>query len=130
MDEEVSKFVYGAIGGGLVAVVWSALEKYWVGVRLSESLDAKKKLRFYAKPLWLESHFLQERLEYIVRRSKELNSSESEPWGPLRLSPQRRKVDGMVHERRAAHNLNRVYDRRRVLLDTSIPAGCRVPELR
>ena len=74
MDGDLTKLIYGAIGGGLVTLIWNTIDRYWVGIRFTESIEAKKKLRFYAKPLWLECHYLQERLDHIIKRVQESNA--------------------------------------------------------
>lgn len=64
MASELSNLLYGAIGGGIAAGLIRLGEK-WMGARLEESLEARNKLRQYAKPLWLECHQLEFRLRHI-----------------------------------------------------------------
>jgi hypothetical protein len=85
MQDELSKLLYGAIGGGLVTLLWSTLDKYWLGVRLGESVEARGKLRLYAKPLWLECRELEFRLRHICQKTREPNHEVE--LAPLRLSP-------------------------------------------
>lgn len=67
MTPELSDLLYGGIGGGIAAGLLHLIEK-WMGAHLEESLDARKKLRLYAKPLWLECDQLEFRLRHIERK--------------------------------------------------------------
>ena len=65
IDEGLSQLIYGAVGGGLVALIWKTVDTYVIGVRLGESVEARKKLRAYARPLWLECRELRFRMTQI-----------------------------------------------------------------
>jgi len=64
MDGELSQLVYGAIGGGLVAALFRIAER-WIERRSAQSVEARKTLAKYAKPLWLACHNLEQRLAHI-----------------------------------------------------------------
>jgi hypothetical protein len=64
MDGELSQLLFGAIGGGLVAAVFRIAEQ-WVERRSAQSVEARKTLAKYAKPLWLACHNLEQRLTHI-----------------------------------------------------------------
>jgi hypothetical protein len=64
MDGEISQLVYGAIGGGLVAALFRIAEQ-WIERRSVQSLEARRTLAKYAKPLWLACHELEQRLTHI-----------------------------------------------------------------
>jgi hypothetical protein len=65
MDSNLSNLLYGAIGGGLVAATFKILESYVIAPFVGESLEARKKLYFYAKPFWLDCYQLEYRLTRI-----------------------------------------------------------------
>ena len=64
MNGELSQLVYGAIGGGLVAALFRIAEQ-WIERRSAQSIEARKTLAKYAKPLWLACHNLEQRLAHI-----------------------------------------------------------------
>src|SRR2546422_8529806 len=78
MDDELSNLVYGAIGGGLVAALFRISEK-WIERRSAQSLEARKTLAKYAKPLWLACHELEQRLVQINAGLKNPHALTREP---------------------------------------------------
>jgi hypothetical protein len=84
MPEQLLNLLYGALGGGLAAAAIRILETYWVAPRLSESIEAGKKLRLYAKPLWLDCHELEFRLQAIRAKMQGANFNKT---ASLKLSP-------------------------------------------
>jgi len=58
------QLLYGAIGGGLVAALFRIAEQ-WIQRRSAQSVEARKTLAKYAKPLWLACHNLEQRLAHI-----------------------------------------------------------------
>lgn len=68
MDANLSNFLYGAIGGGLASGAFKLLESYFIAPFVGESLEARKKLYFYAKPFWLDCYQLEYRLKRINDR--------------------------------------------------------------
>jgi hypothetical protein len=61
----VSEIVYGGIAGGLVSLLFRFAENYLIAPRFSESIEARKKLMMYGKPLWRECIDLERRLTKI-----------------------------------------------------------------
>lgn len=83
MADGLSNLIYGVMGGGVVTFMIKMTENYLVAPRLQESIDARKKLYLYARPLWLACHELEFRLNFIIDKI-------NEPSGPsqaLKLSP-------------------------------------------
>lgn len=70
MNDEIATLIYGAIGGGIVAVASRVLENYFIAPRLTESVESRKKLFLYGRPLWRSSHDLLYRLFYIKQKMK------------------------------------------------------------
>lgn len=66
MNESISNFLYGAIGGGLVATGMRIAETYLIAPRFTESIEARKKLFMYASPLSHACHELKHRLNAIL----------------------------------------------------------------
>ncbi|MBD2104830.1 hypothetical protein [Leptolyngbya sp. FACHB-261] len=81
MAGEIFNLVSGAIGGGLVAAGLRVFENYFLAPRLAESVEARKKILLYSKPLWRACHDLHYRLFYI---KKKMHS----PRATLAASPQ------------------------------------------
>lgn len=67
MNETISNFLYGALGGGLVATGIRIAETYWIAPHFTESLEARKKLFMYASPLSHACHELKYRLNAILQ---------------------------------------------------------------
>ncbi|BBD61953.1 hypothetical protein NIES2109_47890 [Nostoc sp. HK-01] len=83
MADGLSNLIYGVAGGGVITFIIKITETYLVAPRLQESIDARKKLYLYARPLWLACHELEFRLNSIIDKI-------NEPSGPsyaLKLSP-------------------------------------------
>jgi hypothetical protein len=88
MAGEISNFIYGAIGGGLVTAGLRIAETYFIAPRLTESAESRKKLLLYGKPLWRACHDLYYRLYYIEQKmhsprnnlSGSLKDAESLEW--------------------------------------------------
>lgn len=68
MAGEISNLIYGAIGGGLVAAGLRIAETYFIAPHLTESVESRKKLLLYGKPLWRACHDLCYRLFYIKQK--------------------------------------------------------------
>lgn len=68
MAGEISNLIYGAIGGGLVTAGLRIAETYFIAPRLTESVESRKKLLLYGKPLWRACHDLYYRLFYIKQK--------------------------------------------------------------
>jgi len=84
MNPELSKFVYGAIGGGAVTAVWKMLDTYVVQPRFTSSSEAKKKVILYGRPLYLNCYQLEYRLSHIL---KKLEAKKYDEVLPLKRSP-------------------------------------------
>ena len=65
MNDSLSNFLFGAIGGGVVATGFRVAETYLIAPRFTESLEARKKLFLYASPLSHAGHELRYRLHAI-----------------------------------------------------------------
>lgn len=77
MNSGLSGLLYGAIGGGIIAVLLKFIEAYWIDFRLGERLKARQKLRHYAKPLWLDCRELRFRLEHLAEKHRLANPIEA-----------------------------------------------------
>ncbi len=84
MQNELLTFLFGAVGGGLVAALFRIVETYWVTPHLNENIEARKKLLLYAKPFWLDCHELEFRLKAIRAKQQSSNPQELEA---LKFSP-------------------------------------------
>lgn len=84
MNSELSKFVYGAIGGGAVTAAWKMLDTYVVQPRFTSSSEAKKKIFLYGRPLYLNCYQLEYRLSHIL---EQLEANKSDRVLPLKRSP-------------------------------------------
>jgi hypothetical protein len=82
MNGELTGLLWGAIGGGAVALVFRTLEKAWIDVHVGESLEARQKLRKYANPFWLACNDLERRFTQILAKLQSNGNLD-----PLRLSP-------------------------------------------
>lgn len=65
MSDQIAILIYGAIGGGIVALLLRLAESYIFVPRFTESLEARKKLFHYGRPLWRACHRLSYRLYFI-----------------------------------------------------------------
>jgi hypothetical protein len=83
MSDGLSNLVYGVVGGGVITFLIKITETYLVAPRLQESIDARKKLYLYARPLWLACHELEYRLNFIIDKIND----QSGPSYSLKLSP-------------------------------------------
>lgn len=95
MSEGFSNFLYGAIGGGLVATGMRIAETYLIAPRFTESIEARKKLFMYAGPLSHASHELKYRFNSI------LNSLDTSPGTRHALSlspPSAKAIDWFTKE--------------------------------
>jgi hypothetical protein len=75
MVGEISNLIYRAIGGGLVTAALRIAETYLIAPRLTESVESRKKLLLYGKPLWRACHDLYYRLFYIKQKMHSPRSS-------------------------------------------------------
>ena len=88
MSQELEKFLYGVLGGGVAALIFKLFDSYIIGFRLSESILAKKKFWQYSKALWFDCYELKHRLTSIRRKiSNENHDNDLEPLR-FRLSEQ------------------------------------------
>ena len=76
--EELSKFVFGAIGGGFAATVFRVLDAT-LQSRREKKQSAQATLRKYAKPLWLAAHALESRLDHVANTLKNRSALKSIP---------------------------------------------------
>ena len=75
MGDGLSSFLYGAVGGGLVATLLRVFEQYWVAPWLTSSAEAKHKLVLYGRPLYLGCHQLEFRLTHIGLQQQQERSN-------------------------------------------------------
>lgn len=68
LNERLLDLFYGAIGGGTISVALRIFENHFVNPRFSESLEGRKKLRKYGKPIWKSSKELRKRLAYMAKK--------------------------------------------------------------
>lgn len=90
MQEQLITFLYSALGGGIAAIVFKVIEKYWIGFKLNENIEAKKKLKHYAKVLWFDFHELSLRLKHIQHKIK---SQEAHELHSLKYSLDQKSIE-------------------------------------
>ncbi|MDB9525770.1 hypothetical protein PN498_07205 [Oscillatoria sp. CS-180] len=83
MNENIVNFLYGALGGGIVATSFRIAETYIIAPRFTQSIDAKKKLFAYARPLSYACYELNYRLDAISIKINAFNETRNS----LRISP-------------------------------------------
>lgn len=88
MNENLSNFLFGVLGGGLVATGFRLAETYWLAPRLTESAEARKKLFLYARPLSHACHELEFRLRALLPKMRE---GMNDTCTALSLSPKQAK---------------------------------------
>ncbi|MEH2115400.1 hypothetical protein [Nostoc sp.] len=86
MSDGLSNLIYGVVGGGIVTFIIKITESYLVAPRLQESIDGRKKLYLYARPLSLACHELEFRLNSIKDKINDTNDQFGTSQ-PLKLSP-------------------------------------------
>jgi hypothetical protein len=64
-------FMYGAVGGGLVATTLRVLEQYWVNTWFTSSAEARRKLVLYGRPLYFNCHQMAFRFTHISQQQQE-----------------------------------------------------------
>ena len=74
MDQQIWGFIFGGLAGGLVAFFGKGAEKWFIDFRLNEAVEARRKIRQYSKPLWLDCHELEFRLLHILKKSNSARS--------------------------------------------------------
>lgn len=97
MNDNIANVLYGVLGGGLVATGMRLVETYMIAPRLSESIDARKKLFTYARPLSYACHELAYRINAIVEKidTNTMNGTQT----ALSLSPtQAKSIDWFTKE--------------------------------
>lgn len=86
MNENLANFLFGVLGGGLVATGFRLAETYWLAPRFTESVEARKKLFVYARPLSHACHELVYRLRaFLPKMQQAMNDTRA----ALSLSPQK-----------------------------------------
>lgn len=89
MNENLANFLFGVLGGGLVATAFRLAETYWLAPRLTESIEARQKLFVYARPLSHACHELAYRLRaFLPKMQQEMNDTRA----ALSLSPRQTKA--------------------------------------
>jgi hypothetical protein len=71
MSSDVSTFLYGAVAGGVVALILRVVETYWLGPRLVASREAREKLLLYSRHLYFSCGQAGFRLKYITQQMKQ-----------------------------------------------------------
>jgi hypothetical protein len=71
MSSDVSNFLYGAVAGGVVALILRVVETYWLGPRLVASREAREKLLLYSRHLYFSCGQAEFRLKYIGQKMRE-----------------------------------------------------------
>jgi hypothetical protein len=67
----LDSFMYGAVGGGLVATTLRVLEQYWVNTWFTSSAEARRKLVLYGRPLYFNCHQMAFRFTHISQQQQE-----------------------------------------------------------
>ncbi len=71
MASDASNFLYGAVAGGVVALILRVVETYWLGPRLAASREAREKLLLYSRHLYFSCSQAEFRLKYISKQMRE-----------------------------------------------------------
>jgi hypothetical protein len=69
--EGLASFMYGAVGGGVVATALRVLEQSLVTPWFTSSAEAKRKLILYGRPLYLSCHQFEFRFTHICEQQQE-----------------------------------------------------------
>ena len=93
MNVELNGFLWGALGGGAVALVFRTVEKALIDVRIAESIEARQKVQKYAKPFWLACNDLEWRLHHILEKLATGGNLEPLRWSPDDSTPVRWYVE-------------------------------------
>jgi len=80
--EELSKLLFGAIGGGIAATIFKIVEAK-LDARRKEKESAHATLKKYAKPLWLAAHALELRLAHLTDSTHESLKQIPQPGNPI-----------------------------------------------
>lgn len=88
MASDASNFLYGAVAGGVVALILRVLETYWLGPRLAASREAREKLLLYSRHLYFSCGQAEFRLRYISKQMREKRPGVAS----LKLSPKDAKT--------------------------------------
>jgi hypothetical protein len=82
MSGELTGLLWGALGGGAIALILRTVEKTLIDVRIAESIETRQKLRKYANPLWLACHDLAYRLDDIHKKLTKGDNLAPLGWSP------------------------------------------------
>jgi hypothetical protein len=93
MNGGLTALLWGVIGGGAVALIFRTLEKALIDVRVAESIEARQKLRKYAKPFWLACNDLEWRLNHILQKLTSGGNLDPLRWSPDDARPLRWYVE-------------------------------------
>jgi hypothetical protein len=74
MSSDLSSFLYGAVAGGVVALILRVVETYWLGPRLAASREAREKLLLYSRHLYFSCGQAEFRLKYINQQMEQKRS--------------------------------------------------------
>jgi len=87
MKGELTGLLWGALGGGAVALILRTVEKALIDVHVAESIEARQKLRKYAKPFWLACNDLEWRLNQILEKLTSGGNLDPLRWSPGDATP-------------------------------------------
>jgi len=93
MDSGITGLLWGALGGGAVTVILRTVEKALIDVHIAESIEARQKLRKYAKPLWLACNDLEWRFNHILKKLSSGDNLDPLRWSPDDATPLRWYVE-------------------------------------
>ena len=81
MEDKLWGFIFGGFAGGLVAFLGKGAQKWFVDFRLTEAVEARKRITQYSNPLWLDCHELRYRLIHILQKRR--NGADAYEMGSL-----------------------------------------------
>src|SRR6266478_2627823 len=124
MASDASNFLYGAVAGGVVALILRVVETYGRGPRLAASREAREKLLLYSRHLYFICSQAEFRLKYISKQMREKRP------GGYRFSKalaERCENAAVVYEGGVLHHVDGVFDRAGGVLDRDVAARRGVP---
>ena len=126
MASDASNFLYGAVAGGVVALILRVVETYWLGPRLAASREAREKLLLY-----FPASLLQLQPSRVSREVHQQTDEREKAWRyrfPEAL-PERCENAAVVYEGGILHHVDGVFDRTGGMLDRDVAARRGVPAL-
>jgi hypothetical protein len=108
MNGEFTGLLWGALGGGAVALVLRTVERALIDVHIAESIEARQKVQKYAKPFWLACNDLEWRFSHILEKLTSGGDLNPLRWSPEDATPVRWYVENGYYVTSTAYLLANV----------------------